>query len=207
MDVLLGHDVGDEFGDDVLLGDEFGSSGDQEIVGDEFGDDDFGEIGAAVPRNVVARAQAILRAAQLSNAKARAARMERARAVDPNAVAVRTRRLDRRRRFPCGFDAKTVAASATDTAFSAPQFLFRPERIVVPSDIAFDLRVLDVKVGQTSQLVSGAPLPAAIFSEVAIDTNVSFRTAEIGNQIQLQLQNTTAAPVGFSAALIGTVAV
>jgi len=83
--------------------------------------------------------------------------------------------------------------------------MFRPERLVIPSDIAFDFGVQDVKVGNTSQLVSGGEVPAALFTEVAIDTHVHFKTAEIGNQMSVSVRNKTGAPIEFSAGVVGTV--
>lgn len=120
--------------------------------------------------------------------------------------AVVKRALDRRRRYPLGFTVTSVAASGSATIAALPQALFRSERLVIPSDIAFDLGVTDVKVGNTSQFAQNAEVPAAIFSEVAIDTRVGFDTAEVGNQISVAVRNKTLAAVEFTAALIGTIA-
>lgn len=122
-----------------------------------------------------------------------------------NAVMVKNQGLDKRRRFPLGFVATSVAASGSATILSAPQNLFRTERFVIPSDIAFSFSLSDIKVGNESQLVSGAEVPAAVFTEVAIDTDVSFKTAEVGNQVSASVVNLNAgSAVTFRAALIGT---
>jgi hypothetical protein len=123
-----------------------------------------------------------------------------------NAGAVIKTGLDKRRRYPLGFVPTTLPASTTALVPSAPQNLFRPERFVVPSDIAFDVGVVDIKVGNASQLVQSVEVPAALFSEVAIDTNVTFDTAEVGNQVSVQVRNKTLAPLEFTAGLIGTIA-
>lgn len=130
--------------------------------------------------------------------------MNRARQIDPNAVAVMQRRLTTRRKFPLGFPAIDLPAGGSALLETNPQFVFRPERLVVPSDIAFDVRLQDVKVGTQSQFVSTDAVPAAVFSEVAINTGISFRTAEIGNGVSFTAINTTGAVVRFSAAIIGT---
>lgn len=130
--------------------------------------------------------------------------MHRARQIDPNAVAVMQRRLTTRRKFPLGFPAIDLPAGGSALLETNPQFVFRPERLVVPSDIAFDVRLQDVKVGTQSQFVSTDAVPAAVFSEVAINTGISFRTAEIGNGVSFTAINTTLAVVRFSAAIIGT---
>ena len=123
-----------------------------------------------------------------------------------NAGAVVENALTRRRRYPLGFVPTVVAGGTSALIPSAPQNLFRPERLVIPSDIAFDLGIVDIKVGNQSQLVQSVEVPAALFSEVAIDTNVTFDTAEVGNQVSVQARNKIAAPIEFTAGLIGTIA-
>ncbi len=123
-----------------------------------------------------------------------------------NAGAVVQRGLDRRRRYPLGFVPTTVAAATSASIPSAPQNLFRPERLVIPSDIAFDTGVRDIKVGNQSQLVQSVEVPAALFSEVAINTGVTFDTAEVGNQVSVDVRNKSGSGFEFSAGLVGTIA-
>lgn len=124
-----------------------------------------------------------------------------------HAKGVIDRPLNRERRYPLGFVPTTLPASTTALVPAAPQNLFRAERLVIPSDIAFDIGVVDVKVGNQSQLVQSVEVPAAMFSEVAIDTHVHFDTAEVGNQISIQARNKlTSGPVDFTAAMVGSLA-
>lgn len=123
-----------------------------------------------------------------------------------NAGGVVKRALNRKRRYPLGFVPTAVAAGAYATIPAAPQNLFRPERLVIPSDIAFDLGIRDIKVGNQSQLAQSAEVPAAMFSEVAINTGVNFDTAEVGNQVSVEVRNKSAGSVEFSAGLVGTLA-
>lgn len=123
-----------------------------------------------------------------------------------NSGAVVKTGLDKRRRYPLGFLPTTVAGGATSNIPSAPQNLYRAERLVIPSDIGFDFGIVDIKVGNQSQFVQNVEVPAALFSEVAIDTAVYFDTAEVGNQISLSARNKTAAPIEFTASFVGTVA-
>jgi hypothetical protein len=198
---IMGDD--DDFGEIGAELDLVGGMGTSEIVGHD-DDDDWGadedllnalSIGAA-KRGKHKKASALKRAAQ---------KLTNYRKIDPNAVAVRQRDLNKRRRFPLGFQPTTVAAGATSNIPAAPQDMFRPERLVIPSDTAFDFGVQDVKVGNTSQLVSGGEVPAALFTEVSIDTHVHFKTAEIGNQISVSVRNKTTGEIEFSAGIIGTV--
>jgi len=198
----------DEFDmmEDVMMG----SLGTEEIIGAMGDDDDFGGIGADVAigdllddnDDMIMGAAAAKKKARLKQA---ARKMAMLREIDPNAITVRSRRLDRRRRFPLGFERKVIAANGTDTVVANPQNLFRPERVVIPSNLAFDFFVSDLKVGQTSQLVSSGQIPGAIFSEVAIDTNIHFKTAEIGQAIPAQLYRAVAEVLAYVYKLKGKV--
>lgn len=188
-----------------LVGDEdYGSIG-ADLIGDDMdllealaieGLDDDEIISGAGDTEIVGAA---------SSRKARKIR-ELRRLIAKNAGAVVNRGLDRRRRYPLGFVPTSIAAGASTAIPSAPQNLFRPERLVIPSDIAFDLGIRDVKVGNQSQLVQSVEVPAALFSEVAINTGVTFDTAEVGNQVSVDSRNKSAAAVEFSAGLVGTIA-
>ncbi len=123
-----------------------------------------------------------------------------------SAGAVIKRGLDRRRRYPLGVVPTTITSGDTETIPTTPQNLFRPERLVIPSDIAFDIGVTDVKVGNQSQFVETSEVPGSLFSEVAINTGVTFDTAEIGNQISVQVRNKSLADVEFTAGFVGTIA-
>jgi hypothetical protein len=123
-----------------------------------------------------------------------------------SAGAVIKRGLDRRRRYPLGVVPTTITSGDTETIPTTPQNLFRPERLVIPSDIAFDVGVTDVKVGNQSQFVETSEVPGSLFSEVAINTGVTFDTAEIGNQISVQIRNKSLSDVEFVAGFVGTIA-
>ncbi len=185
MNILSGYDDDDDFGavgadEDLLEALSISGDGTSEIVG--------ADIIGAMKQSKAGRSA-------LNKIKMR------------HAAAVVNNPLSKKRRYPLGFVPTTVDASTGGISVpGAPQNLFRPERFVVPSDIAFDLGVQDLKVGNTSQFVQNVEVPAAIFTEVAMDTFVAFDTAEIGNQISATLRNKTASDVEFSAAAIGTIA-
>lgn len=124
-----------------------------------------------------------------------------------NAGAVVDRGVSKRRRMPIGFAPTNIAAASSGTVPGQPQNLFRTERLVIPSDIAFDLGITDLKVGNQSQFAQSNEVPAVLFSEVAINTGVEFDTAEVGNQISIICRNKdTVNAVEFTAAAVGTVA-
>jgi len=180
-----------------------------EIVGFDDDDDISGSIGADI---IGADDDALMEALQVSGygmqeivgaVKAnKLAKQIRAR----NAKVVTSRKPTSDRRYPLGFVPTSVGAGATLNIPGAPQNLFRPERLVVPSDIAFDFGVTDIKVGNTSQFVQNVEVPAALFSEVAINTAIQFDTAMVGNQISISVRNKSAGAIEFTAGAIGTIA-
>lgn len=197
---------------DIVGSDSFGSIGYEELIG-AMGDDDFldalvqGSVGDLL---ISGDGSSEIIGAASSAAAKRAAGAKKAAALKAlamkNAGAVVSRGLDRRRRYPLGFVPTAVAAATSVQVPSAPQNLYRPERLVIPSDIAFDAGVADIKVGNQSQLVQSVEVPAALFSEVAINTGVTFDTAEVGNQVSVTIRNKSAAAFEFTAGLVGTIA-
>lgn len=190
---MYGGSIGSElmFGaDDSDILEALSVSGDYDIVG---GDGSTEIIGAE-----------LIGAARRGNPQAKAAL---AKIAMRNAGAVVKRDLSNRRRYPLGFVPTEVDSGDAATIPAAPQNLFRPERLVIPSDICFDFGVQDIKVGNQSQFAQSVEVPAAVFSEVSIDTNVTFDTAEVGNQISILVRNKGAEDdLEFTAAAIGTIA-
>jgi len=137
-----------------------------------------------------------------------AKKMADVRAIDPNAVLVRQQAEDVRREYHIGFDSGPVAvainASATLTA--RPQVTFRPERLMVPSFIAPFFTVDNIIVGKDSQTAVGAsPVPATMYSEVAVGARLNLKTANLGHDVTLLVTNVDpAAAHRFRAGMIGT---
>lgn len=178
---LIGADLMFGADSDILEALSVSGDGSSEIIGAEL-------IGAARAGNP--RAKAALRAVAMRNAGA-----------------VIKNDLKNKRRYPLGFVPTEVDAGDAATIPAAPQNLFRPERLVIPSDIAFDFGVQDIKVGNQSQFAQSVEVPAAVFTEVSIDTNVTFDTAEVGNQISILVRNKgTTDNLEFTAAALGTIA-
>jgi hypothetical protein len=173
---------------DVLEALAVSGDGSSEIIGS-----DYDIVGAE-----------LIGAAKAGNPRAKAALRQIAMR---NAGAVVKNDLKNRRRYPLGFVPTEVDSGDAATIPAAPQNLFRPERLVIPSDICFDFGVQDIKVGNQSQFAQSVEVPAAVFSEVSIDTNVTFDTAEVGNQISILVRNKgTTDDLEFTAAAIGTIA-
>jgi hypothetical protein len=110
------------------------------------------------------------------------------------------------RRFPLGFATTTVTAATVATLSTQPQILFRPERLVIPSDFAGAFTVTSIIVGQASQLAAQAPLPARTYTEFGVGVDMHLDTADISQFVQLGLSNNSLHDVAFNGQFIGLVA-
>lgn len=123
-----------------------------------------------------------------------------------NAVMVREREWDKSRMYILGFTFLGVAAGATASLVSNPQWPFRPYRIIVPSSIAPSVLINDVAVGQQSAFAAVGAVPAEAFTEVAWGTHVLLDTASPGVQISMSVQNISGAPLDIRAMVLGDAA-
>jgi len=126
-------------------------------------------------------------------------------AMRGGAAAVVTRGATKARKYCQGFGPTTIAAGATVSIIVQPQVAFKAKRLVIPSDFAGAILVNDLKIGNTSQLPSNNPLPGRAFTEFAVGMDQDFDTAQISQQISLNVTNTSGASVSFTALLNGIV--
>ena len=103
-----------------------------------------------------------------------------------------------------GFGPQTINGSATFVFSSQPQRIFRGERLTVPSALANNFAINDLKVGTDSMNVGAGPIPAAVFSELGMLVALEIETASPGILILLSISNLTGAPQGFFSGLLGT---
>ena len=191
---------------DLIEDDDDASAGD--IVGDIVGAIMSGAAPRRIPKSFTAPGGALSKASANSR---KLAQLQKLRALSSTynpvspVVDYQPWKPTKARRYSLGFNA-TLAASATAVVTNQPQVVFRPERVIVPSAIGGNFTVIDIKVGNKSQLAASGALPALMFSELAIGTDQSFDTALISQTITLSVQNTdSGAAHAFSAAMIGTV--
>jgi hypothetical protein len=107
----------------------------------------------------------------------------------------------------CPFGPNVIAAGASTNIQQQPQDLFRPERLVIPSDIAFFFSLTDFKIGQKTVFTATGQLPCATFAEGAMGVRLLPDTSNIGNTVTLSATNTDSSSRTFRAAVIGTAAV
>jgi hypothetical protein len=183
---------GDDLLGDILAGDESGFEGLTEIMGDDSGDDAGAqfvgdESGAASTRK-----------AHSSQAKADLLRKR----IAAGAL-LRTLPPRSSREFIIGLGSTSLPALSSANISVQPQVIFRPERIVIPSNIAADFLITDVKVGKNSQLVSPGAIPAVVFVENAFGVRLKMDTAQIAQFITVSVTNQNGASRNFQGAIIG----
>lgn len=187
---------GDEVFGDEIVGDEFGD----EIVGDDYmGGDELSRLltiaGAEPARPALQRGQ-VRRIPVRAGVNA----MVNARAVEYKPFVPR-----KVREFVLGFDSGTpVAAGASVAIIALPQVPFKGSRLVVPSDIAGLFLIADLRVGKNSQFVSAGAVPARTFAENGVGVTLALDTAQVSQQIVLQVTNFSGGAARFVASLIGT---
>lgn len=216
-DDLFGDIIGDdEFGDDEFGDDEFGDddlTGDDDLLGDDdlTGDDDVGDIigdiiGDTLTGASRGRRVSKSRLKRAVNAKAKSmAKKALKRAKIGRMVKYDPFKPTRVREYVQGFDSLTaIPAAGVQTITQRPQIPFRPERLVVPSDIAGMFLLQDVKVGKNSQFASTQAVPARVFDEKAVGVRLGLDTAQISQDLVLVPINFSAGAQRFFAAMIGT---
>ena len=179
-------------GDDS--GDDSGYEGTTEIVGDDageafVGDDSNGDDSSMGASKRHARANATKQALMRKRVSAGAM----LRTLPPRSA----------REFVIGLGSTALPGLSSANIAVQPQVIFRPERIVIPSNLAADFLITDIKVGKNSQLVSPGAIPAVVFVENAFGVRLKMDTAQIAQFITISVTNQNGAARNFQGAIIG----
>ena len=103
-----------------------------------------------------------------------------------------------------GFDSVTdIPPGETRPVIARPQVIFRGERLVVPSSIAGDFVIEDIRVGNRPMFAASGGNSALVFSEGSTHVRLQMTTAQPGIDIVLLASNTSGAARRFRATLIG----
>ena len=179
---------GDDALGDLLDGEFVGDGSDGSQAWGESGDDILG---------------AVVRAKKKRNARKQAmARDLMARRVASGAL-LRSVPPRNAREYALGLGSTSVAGTSSANINVQPQVIFRPERLVVPSNLAVDLLITDIKVGKNSQLVSTGALPAVMFTEQAFGVRLKMDTAQISMFVTVSVTNQNPAARNFQGGLVG----
>jgi hypothetical protein len=188
-DALEGDDSGYEYTE--ILGDE--SDGDilGELLGEVDGDDSGAFIGAAASAKTQRNMQKRAMARDIMSRRVKSGALLRS--VPPRNA----------REYALGLGSTSVAGSSSANINVQPQVIFRPERLVVPSNLAMDFLITDIKVGKNSQLVSTGALPAVMFTENAFGVRLKMDTAQISMFVTVSVTNQNPAARNFQGGLVG----
>lgn len=97
-----------------------------------------------------------------------------------------------------------IAAGATATVSARPQDIaFKPERLIIPSTLAPDFLIVDIKVGNRSQFTQSGNVPGEAFVPNSDDSMVDFDTLQTSQDFIMIVQNISGAARTFRAALFG----
>lgn len=108
------------------------------------------------------------------------------------------------REYPIGFGPVTCPVGTVVPITVQPQIVFRPERLIVPSDIAGQFDIVDIIVGKNPQVAANNPIAARTFDEQSVGVRLRMDTCQISQQIILRVTNVGGAPAVFRATMIGT---
>lgn len=190
-------------GDDDLMGFEY-----TEILGDLLdGDDVEGAfVGDAIPGHTTSYGDDDIIGAAIAQRrrrkKAAAAQMLMRKRVAAGAL-LRGVPPRQSREFALGLGSTSVAGNSSANINVQPQVIFRPERLVVPSNLAIDFLITDIKVGKNSQLVSTGALPAVMFTEVAFGVRLKMDTCQISMFVTISVTNQNPAARNFQGGIVG----
>ena len=123
-----------------------------------------------------------------------------------HAAALTPRALSKSREYTIGFAGAPVAIAggASSQLKATPQVPFKGRRLIIPSDVAGALIILNLIVGKNPVLVSADPVAARAFTELGVGVDLNMDTAQISQVIALSLQNTSGASVSVTPTMIGT---
>ena len=167
----------------------------EDILGELIGDSSDGEdiIGAALQA----------RGRKRNNAKRQALAQAIARRRVQDGAILRSVPPRNAREYALGLGSTSVTGNSSANINVQPQVIFRPERLVVPSNIAVDFLITDIKVGKNSQLVSTGALPAVMFTENAFGVRLRMDTAQISMFVTVSVTNQNPAARNFQGGLVG----
>jgi len=188
----------DLIGADELIGDDL--IGGYDIIGQD--DEDY--IGARFP--IRRQSQPRRRAPNTVYNRALAAATAMKQASD--GLIVRQQAPTKARRLVIGMTSSAaITANSLATITARPQSIaFKPQRVVIPSTIAPDFIISDIKVGNKSQLVQSGELPGEAFAPDLVDGEMEMDTVQTSQDFVMVVQNISGASRVFRAAVYGRAA-
>jgi hypothetical protein len=97
----------------------------------------------------------------------------------------------------------TVAAGGQGVLQNSPQRLFKPTRLIIPSDVAGLFSVTGIFIGVKAQLVANGAIPARLFSEQSFDSGFEGDTAQVSQVVSVNVTNNSLGASPISAGMRG----
>lgn len=97
----------------------------------------------------------------------------------------------------------TVAPAGAGILAGSPQRLFKPTRLIIPSDVAGLFGVTGIFIGVKPQLVAIGTIPARAFSEQSFDSGFEGDTAQVNQAVQVNVINNSLGASPISATMRG----
>lgn len=204
--------LGEEF---EIVGDDYYDADDDleaqgELQGDvEYvGDDDEGGGGGGGDEELLALMEEALIGAKGRRGRGRRFRQGRGRRGRGRRFGTTVVRKKQQTAYswPVPIDSITNVNPGTSRSITTnPQKLFKPERLVVPSNLASLFTIDDIKVGTRSQFAANGSLPASTFSEQAVAVPLDIETVQAAIDLVTDVTNISGGAVRFRGSWIGRV--
>jgi hypothetical protein len=116
------------------------------------------------------------------------------------------RKQEDRKQYPMGFQFDAIAPGVESDIHVIPRAPFRGEQLAIPRSVANHFKLLDIKVGPTSQLAKFSP-PKLKTLGVSYEcrSTQQLDTAHPGMKITLRVRNIDTKPHDFLAVLYGAI--
>lgn len=178
-----------------------------ELVGDELVGDEAVEamLGARRIKQALRRGGSRAARQLMSNPVASLAAQVMAAKRAATQTLVRDKSYSKSREWVIGLNsAAIVPVGAAATITQRPQVPFRGERLVIPTPVAVQFAIQDIRIGMSSQLPASGNIPGLAFVENAQGIRLQLDTCDVGQELTVLVINTsTVTPAFFNAALIG----
>lgn len=104
-----------------------------------------------------------------------------------------------------GFGLTSIQPESSANINVQPHIRFKPERLVIPPEIAADFLIAGIQVGGRNQLISAAAIPAMAFSDPSGTAKLELDVCEKGEFIMISVANIRGGgPRNFTAAIFGS---
>lgn len=100
-------------------------------------------------------------------------------------LSVDARRVQKARMYPLGFPSTLMRKGQRLSIKATPMATYRPQRLIIPSDVAPAFLIEDLMIQRQSQFPLSQPVPARMFTELSIGSDVPMSSCPAGDSITL----------------------